>query len=188
MERLFRETMRRNQVRDPRWFDRGTEMVFRTLTSPIAIGDGRTIGVLGDCRNMREMEFLFPIPEASHPRLGATGAEGWIAERGYLKGFIDFVFEDRGLIYFADWKSDLLRDYGAETIRQHVERNYGLQAMIYSVGVIRLLRIHSEAEYGQRFGGLLYIFLRESARRRTARMEFISSGRTGAKYAVMKAN
>ncbi len=161
VERLFRETMRRHRVRDPRWFDRGTEMVFRTLTSPITIAGGQTIGALADCRNTREMEFLFPIPEASHPRLGATAAaEGWIAERGYLKGFIDFVFEDKGLIYFADWKSDLLRDYRAETIGQHVERNYELQALIYSVGVIRLLRIRSEADYVKRFGGLLYVFLR----------------------------
>jgi exodeoxyribonuclease V beta subunit len=160
VERLFRESMRRHQVHDPRWFDRGTEVVFRTLTSPIAIAGGREIGALAHCRNTREMEFTFPIPESSHPRLGAITDEGWIAERGYLKGFIDFVFDDNGLIYFADWKSDLLRDYRAETIRQHVERNYGLQALIYSVGVIRLLRIRSEAEYGQRFGGLLYIFLR----------------------------
>jgi exodeoxyribonuclease V beta subunit len=107
------------------------------------------------------MEFLFPIPESSHPRLGeAIAAAGWIAERGYLKGFIDFVFQDEGLIYFADWKSDLLRDYRAETIRLHVEREYTLQALIYSVGVIRLLQIRSAADYGQRFGGLLYVFLR----------------------------
>jgi exodeoxyribonuclease V beta subunit len=160
VERLFRDSMRRHQVRDPRWFDRGTEMVFRTLTSPIAIAGGPAIGALSGARNTREMEFLFPIPEASHPRPGAGLHERWIAERGYLKGFIDFVFEDNGLIYFADWKSDLLRDYRAETVRQHVERNYGLQALIYSVGVIRLLRIRSEADYRQRFGGLLYVFLR----------------------------
>jgi exodeoxyribonuclease V beta subunit len=42
----------------------------------------------------------------------------------------------------------------------HVTRNYELQARIYSVGVIRLLRIRSEAEYRRRFGGLLYVFLR----------------------------
>jgi exodeoxyribonuclease V beta subunit len=160
VERLFRDSMRRHQVRDLRWFDRGTEMVFRTLTSPIAIAGGRTLGALGRCRNTREMEFLFPIPEASHPRLGGSAAERWIAERGYLKGFIDFVFEDDGLTYFADWKSDLLSDYRTETIRQHVERNYELQALIYSVGIIRLLRIRSEVDYRRRFGGLLYVFLR----------------------------
>ncbi len=160
VERLFRDAMRRHQVGDPRWFERGTEIVFRTLTSPIAIAGGHTIEALSRCRNTREMEFMFPIPEAWHPRLGTNAKGGWVAERGYLKGFIDFIFENNGLIYFADWKSDLLRDYGAQTIGAHVERNYGLQALIYSVGVMRLLRIRSEAQYRARFGGLLYVFLR----------------------------
>jgi exodeoxyribonuclease V beta subunit len=160
VQRLFRDSMRRHLVRDPRWFDRGTEMVFRTLTSPIAVADGRMIEALVRCSNTREMEFLFPIPEASHPQLGGNAGENWRADRGYLKGFIDFIFEDDGLIYFADWKSDLLADYRAETIRGHVERNYQLQALIYSVGVLRLLRIRSEADYHRRFGGFLFVFLR----------------------------
>jgi exodeoxyribonuclease V beta subunit len=157
---LFRASMERHQVRDPRWFDRGTAIVFRTLTSPIAITADRTIATLARCRNTREMEFLFPLPEAAHPALGSAITGSWIAERGYLKGFIDFVFEHDGLIYFADWKSDLLSAYDAATMSDHVTRNYELQARIYSVGVIRLLRIRSEAEYRRRFGGLLYVFLR----------------------------
>ncbi|HEY1851317.1 MAG TPA: UvrD-helicase domain-containing protein [Candidatus Binataceae bacterium] len=157
---LFRSAMERHQVRDPRWFDRGTELVFKSLTSPIAIASDRTIEALARCRNSREMEFVFPFPEAAHPKLGSAIAGGWVANRGYLKGFIDFVFEDRGLIYFADWKSDLLRAYDSATIADHVRHNYELQARIYTVGVIRLLRIRSEAEYRRRFGGLLYVFLR----------------------------
>jgi len=159
VSRLFHSSMERHQVRDARWFDRATEIVFKTLTSPITIA-GRTLPALAQCRNMREMEFLFPLPENAHPVLGSAIAGDWIAGRGYLKGFIDFVFEDRGLIYFADWKSDLLRAYDAAAIADHVERNYRLQALIYSVGVVRLLRIRSEAEYRRRFGGLLYVFLR----------------------------
>ncbi len=157
---LFRASMDRHQVRDPRWFDRGTAIVFRTLTSPIALPADRTIPALAGCSSTREMEFLFPLPEAAHPTLGSAIAGSWIAERGYLKGFIDFVFEHDGLIYFADWKSDLLSAYDAPTMSDHVARNYELQARIYSVGVIRLLRIRSEAEYRRRFGGLLYVFLR----------------------------
>jgi exodeoxyribonuclease V beta subunit len=160
VSRLFRSSMERHQVRDPRWFDRGTEMVFKTLTSPIAIRPDCTIDALARCRNSREMEFIFPFPETAHPKLGAAIGGGWIADRGYLKGFIDLVFEDRSLIYFADWKSDLLRAYDSASIAEYVRRNYELQARIYTVGVIRLLRIRSEAEYRRRFGGLLYVFLR----------------------------
>jgi exodeoxyribonuclease V beta subunit len=160
VKRLFRSSMERHQVRDPRWFDRGTEMVFKTLTSPIAVAPDRTIVALARCRNSREMEFVFPFPETAHPKLGSAIGGGWIAERGYLKGFMDFVFEDRSLIYFADWKSDLLRAYDSASIADYVRSNYELQARIYTVGVIRLLRIRNEAEYRRRFGGLLYVFLR----------------------------
>ncbi len=156
---LFRSSMERHQVRDQRWFDRGSEIVFKSLTSPIAIGD-RTITALAECRNTREMEFIFPIPEAAHPALGSAIPGHWIAHRGYLKGFIDFVFDHRGFIYFADWKSDLLSAYDGAAIAAHVHSNYLLQARIYSVGVVRLLRIRSEAEYRRRFGGLVYLFLR----------------------------
>ncbi len=157
---LFRASMERHQVRDPRWFERGTTIVFRTLTSPLALPSGRIIPALAGCRNTREMEFLFPLPEAAHPAFGSAIARNWVAERGYLKGFIDLVFEHDGLTYFADWKSDLLSAYDGGTIGDHVAQNYELQARIYSVGVIRLLRIRSEAEYRRRFGGLLYVFLR----------------------------
>lgn len=73
---------------------------------------------------------------------------------------MDFVFEQDGLTYFADWKSDLLSSYDPSTIEEHVMHNYALQAQIYLVGIVRLLQIRSEQEYAERFGGLLYVFLR----------------------------
>lgn len=158
--RLFEDTMRRYQVRDPRWADRGPEIVFNTLRSSIELRAGVAIGPLYRCPNVREMEFLYPIPETSHPLLGSGRAGAWTVERGYLKGFVDFVFEHRGVTYFADWKSDRLASYALPAIEAHVRQHYELQAAIYSVGVVRLLRIRSEAEYNARFGGLLYLFIR----------------------------
>jgi len=106
------------------------------------------------------MEFVYPIPESSHPLLGAAAQGEWTVERGYLKGFVDVVFEDQGLIYFADWKSDHLPSYETGALRQHVQLHYDLQAQIYSIGVIRLLQIRNQGDYDRLFGGLLYIFLR----------------------------
>jgi len=106
------------------------------------------------------MEFVYPIPESAHPALDRGDEGRWAVERGYLKGFVDFVFKHEGLIYFADWKSDLLDRYDAKSLEEHVIANYQLQARIYSVGIIRLLRIRNEREYHRRFGGLLYVFLR----------------------------
>jgi len=157
---LFYGAMRRNQVRDQQaWFERGTQIVFNALAAPIVISEHNRIGPLYRCRSVREMEFVYPIPEAGHRMLGSSAGGKWTVERGYLKGFVDFVFEHNGLIYFADWKSDQLPSYERAPIEAHVRNHYQTQALIYSIGVLRLLHINSEQDY-RRFGGLLYIFLR----------------------------
>ncbi len=157
---LYNDLMRRHQVNDARWFERGTEVVFNALTSRIVISAGTTVGPLYRCPSVREMEFVYPVPERSHALLQSTGDGQWTVERGYLKGFVDFVFNDSGLYYFADWKSDFLPSYERGAIETHVNEHYALQAKIYSVGIVRLLGIRSKEEYEKRFGGLLYLFLR----------------------------
>ncbi len=156
---LFAATMRLHGVRNPRWLDRGREIVFRSLTSPIAIGAAVLADGLNVTSGVREMEFTYPIPEAHHRMLGSSGAGAWRVERGYLKGFIDYIFQHEGKTYFADWKSDLLPSYESSAVTEHVQLHYSLQAQIYSVGVVRMLGIRSERDY-ERFGGLLYVFLR----------------------------
>jgi exodeoxyribonuclease V beta subunit len=156
---LFRAAMRRHQVKEP-WFERGTQIVYDALTTPIALPDGRSVGPLHQCRGVREMEFVYPIPERNQPLLAGAARGEWTVERGYLKGFVDFVFEQDGLIYFADWKSDQLPSYEPAELEQHVRDHYLIQAQIYSIGVLRLLQIRGADEYRRRFGGLLYIFLR----------------------------
>lgn len=157
--RLFRAAMHRHQIKNP-WFERGTEAVFNTLTTALVIDGSRIVGPLYQARSVREMEFVYPIPESSHPLLSAAAHGAWTVERGYLKGFVDFVFEHEGLVYFADWKSDQLPSYELAVLRDHVRLHYLDQARIYSIGVIRLLQIRNRDDYERRFGGLLYLFLR----------------------------
>jgi exodeoxyribonuclease V beta subunit len=157
---LFASIMRRHGVDDPRWLDRGRELVFNTLTSRVALGQTMLEGGLRGLKSVREMEFAYPIPEQQHPRLGTDPDGAWTVGRGYIKGFIDFVFERDKLMYFADWKGDLLPSYDPGAIARHVDHHYRLQAQIYSVGVVRLLAIHNQRDYDSRFGGLLYVFLR----------------------------
>jgi exodeoxyribonuclease V beta subunit len=157
---VIETAMRRNQVSDRRWFDKGLEIVFNALRSPIAAG-GVTIENLASCDISREMEFVYPIPErGQHMLADGGGADGWRIERGVMVGFVDVVFQHAGKTYFADWKSDRLATYDPEVVGRHVQINYSLQAKIYTLGVVRLLGIRNEAEYEKRFGGLLYIFLR----------------------------
>jgi exodeoxyribonuclease V beta subunit len=157
---LFASAMRRHGVDDQRWLDRGREIIFNTLTSRVTLGATVLDGGLCRLNGIREMEFAYPIPERHHTLLGDGPVGAWTVGRGYIKGFIDFVFQRDKLMYFADWKGDLLPSYEPAAVAQHVDRHYRLQARIYSVGVVRLLAIHNERDYDSRFGGLLYVFLR----------------------------
>ena len=161
---LFASSMRRHGVSDPRWLERGREIVFNALTSRIALGEGVLEGGLYRLPEVREMEFAYPIPEKHHTLLGDGPDGSWTVGRGYIKGFIDLVFRRDKLMYFADWKGDLLPSYELAAVARHVDRHYSLQARIYSVGIVRLLAIHTEGDYDARFGGLLYVFLRGISR------------------------
>jgi exodeoxyribonuclease V beta subunit len=161
---LFARAMRRHGVDDPRWLDRGREIVFNTLTSRVPLSETMLEGGLRRLTSVREMEFAYPIPERHHTFLGDGPDGAWTVGRGYIKGFIDLVFRRDNLMYFADWKGDLLPSYEPAAVARHVESHYRLQARIYSVGVVRLLAIHNEHDYDARFGGLLYAFLRGISR------------------------
>ncbi|HLH77174.1 MAG TPA: UvrD-helicase domain-containing protein [Candidatus Binataceae bacterium] len=157
---LFEDAMERWGVRDPRWLEQGAEMVFHALATRLELPGARMLPPLCELRARREMEFVFPIPEPEHALLGNPHGSGWRVERGYFKGFVDLIFEHEGQVYFADWKSDHLASYEPAALAAHVNRHYSLQAMIYTVGVLRWLGVREKRTYEQRFGGLLYLFLR----------------------------
>lgn len=146
-------------------------VAWAALRTPVPLPGGRLLpGVAGAARLLREVEFLFPIPEAGHPLLGggtpgAVGAAGgregrFSIERGCVRGFIDLVLEHEGRVYFADWKSDLLPRYDAASVTEHVRLHYALQEQLYTLAVVRLLGLKDAAAYEARFGGSLYLFLR----------------------------
>jgi exodeoxyribonuclease V beta subunit len=112
-------------------------------------------GLCTASRAVREMEFLYPIPEIAH----AEG-NGWRIERGVVKGFVDLLFEHDGRAYVCDWKGDWLPSWDAAALAAHSVRNYEIQARLYTVAALRLLGIADEATHAQRFGGVLYGFLR----------------------------
>jgi len=115
-------------------------MVYAAYTTPIL----RMPRGLGSAeRAVREMEFLYPQPGGD-----------------LVRGFVDYLFETGGRVYFADWKSDLLPDYAGPFLSDVVWEHYGLQIKVYSVALVRLLGIEDEAGYERRFGGPCYVFLR----------------------------
>src|SRR5437867_13424056 len=125
---------------------------------------------------LSELEFTFPITALSTARLRkafqverlplAIDGLQFAPANGFMKGFIDLVFEHAGRFYFVDCKSNWLGtdsgSYAPENIATEMARNfYNLQLSIYEVAQHRYLQRRLPGyEYERNFGGAFYIFLR----------------------------
>ena len=157
------------------------------LATPL-LPSGFRLGQLKRTERRAELEFSLPVG-ASEARLSASAlaralghggppgslAADYLAEiaelpfsswSGFLRGFIDLVFDFEGRLYVVDYKSNFLGesygDYDARALdaamRQH---HYPLQALLYALAVHR----HAERrvpnyDYESGFGGVFYLFLR----------------------------
>jgi exodeoxyribonuclease V beta subunit len=136
-------------------------LVGNALMSGISLADGAELPRLAAVqRAARELEFLYPYPEENSPRLVSEQWEEVRIERGFVKGYIDMVFEWEGKLHLLDWKTDLLPDYDRTALQEHYEANYALQAKLYLIALCRMLRVHSGAEYEERIGSAVYCFVR----------------------------
>jgi exodeoxyribonuclease V beta subunit len=136
-------------------------LVYRALTTDIPLGAKGSIPGFCRCKQeIREMEFLFPIPERVHPRLDESIEETLAIEHGFVKGFVDLVVEHEGQVYVVDWKSDVLASYEPDAVKKHVDDHYDIQVNLYAVALVKALGIRTEAVYQERFGGMIYVFLR----------------------------
>jgi len=122
------------------------KLLWRALKTPLFLGDASIPCVAESQKVLRELEFTYPIPKHAH--------------RGYIKGFVDLVFESGGKIYFADWKSDILGDYGPQSLNRRVAESYGIQATLYALAMVKFLEITDEKTYDAQFGGYFYLFVR----------------------------
>jgi len=158
VRRLFVSTMGQHGI-SQRFLVGSQRLIFRTLTTDVHLGGEVLTGGLATCkRDLRELEFTYPIPEEAHLSLppGAALEVG----RGFVRGFIDYIFEHDGRTYLLDWKSDTLGDYGIDAMKAHVDSEYRLQLEVYSLALARMLGVTSPAGHQKRFGGVVYAFLR----------------------------
>jgi exodeoxyribonuclease V beta subunit len=94
------------------------------------------------------------------PRLSFATLEG------YLKGFIDLVFEHGGRYYIVDWKSNHLGQapdaYGPAALARAMNvHGYHLQHLLYALALHRYLaRRLAGYAFDVHFGGVLYVFVR----------------------------
>ena len=139
-----------------------------------------SLNLLNKAQRLDEMEFYLPLERLNIEKLKQTlfqhlpVDEEWQQIReavdtlyfdeveGYLKGFIDLIFEYQGQYYLADYKSNTLEDYSTEKLfTPMAESHYYLQYLIYCVALHRYLQQRLPAyQWESHFGGAYYLFIR----------------------------
>lgn len=153
-----------------------TRLVRNALTAPLLPNAELTLSSLTASHRVSELEFHFPVNVASvnalaeilagHPLLSAAAFGDERPLTGFLKGYIDLVFEYGGKFYIVDYKTHWLgpspSSYGLEALERVIRRDrYVLQYLLYAVAVHRYLRCRlPEYRYESHFGGVYYLFLR----------------------------
>jgi exodeoxyribonuclease V beta subunit len=138
--------------------------------------DGGTLALdrIGKARRLTELEFNFPAVHLRAAALNRVLADAGYAVPplafrdldGYVKGFVDLVFEHEGRYYILDWKSNHLgmrkQDYAAAATEDCMARNgYHLQYLLYAVALHRYLSLRLPGyRYEQHSGGVFYLFVR----------------------------
>ena len=123
-----------------------------------------------------EMEFYMTSRELNHHSLNELlQRENYLLPHqsfsftrlnGFLKGFIDLIFEYQGQYYVADYKSNYLGDefddYNQDNCRQAMyQHHYHLQYLIYTLALHRYLKLRLPGyRYQQHMGGVYYLFVR----------------------------
>ncbi|HWI81738.1 exodeoxyribonuclease V subunit beta [Ramlibacter sp.] len=151
-------------------------MVLRLLAdvtgTPLPAGH-RLADVARD-RRLVELEFSLPAAGLDARALAATlrrhgyPVAGLAFGRleGYLRGFIDLVYEHQGRFHVLDWKSNHLgwnaADYaGAKLADAMARQGYHLQYLLYAVALHRYLRQRLRGyDHERHFGGVSYLFVR----------------------------
>jgi len=110
------------------------QMVRKTVNMPL-LANGEFFSLSEMIEFQVEMEFIF----SSAPN--------------FVKGFIDLVFCRKGFVYFVDWKTNWLEDYGQQFLEKAMDaHDYRLQAALYKEAI--------ERHFKRPFGGAYYLFVR----------------------------
>ncbi|MBL8259218.1 MAG: exodeoxyribonuclease V subunit beta [Candidatus Competibacteraceae bacterium] len=174
------QTLKNHGLDQAAWAAVVSDMVEKVLQTPLDAG-GLRLAALAPERRLNELEFYYPLAHLRSDELRRVlerhGRDsGPLREtverlefsplRGYMKGFIDLVFEADGRFYLADYKSNWLGPEPAAYRRARLDEAmareaYPLQYLIYSVALHRYLRLRvPDYDYERHFGGVFYLFLR----------------------------
>ncbi len=140
--------------------------------------EGFSLEQLSHEKRLDEMEFYLPLerlqiddlkqilfkylPQEDQLLRDAVNSLNFEQVEGYLKGFIDLIFEHNGLYYIVDYKSNSLPDYGQESLMTAMaDSHYYLQYLLYSVALHRYLKKRVAGySWETHSGGAYYLFIR----------------------------
>ncbi len=175
---------------EPHWAQVLEQAVIATLATSLDSTQTLRLADVAKDRRVVEMEFVFPVSGAasgdpaavdvrglsrvfaSHGSPALSGYDHELAAlrffplRGYLRGFIDLVFEHEQRWYVVDYKSNYLgpspEDYSTDRLlRAMVSHHYPLQYHLYTLALHRYLEARLPGyDYDRCFGGVRYLFLR----------------------------
>ncbi len=146
-----------------------------------------TLSRIGNEMRLNELEFYYPLAttvtqEGLHTLFGDShlqpdddlrvawqeqiGRLSFSPVRGFMKGFIDLIFQFEGRYYLVDYKSNFLgsrpNNYHHSQLEEIMTRKaYFLQYHIYTIALHRYLSVRiPNYRYEQHFGGVYYLFVR----------------------------
>ena len=169
---------------EPLWLETLYDMIHKVLSVPLeAERSDFTLSHIRSQDRINELEFYFPLESISPKKLHTIFKKYAFTElfkdfperierlnfapvRGFMRGFIDMIFQFQGQFYLVDWKSNLLGS-GLEYYDQKgmakamKDELYSIQCHIYTVALNQYLRLRLPGyTYEKHFGGAFYIFLR----------------------------
>lgn len=167
---------------DPKWVTVVEGMIGDVLATELEPATGIRLGQLELHQRLVELEFTYPVRRlgaaglaallqkhgfADSPEIGRAVSQLQFAQvEGYLKGYIDLIFEQGGryhlLDYKSNWLGDSLSDYGQAQMSDAMAREgYFLQYLLYTLALHRYLRRRlPDYDYDRHMGRVFYLFLR----------------------------
>jgi exodeoxyribonuclease V beta subunit len=165
------------------WKKTITKLIFDVLNTALEPEQPHfTLSRIGFDKRLNELEFYHPLAKIMPSDLRAAFAEfghqnlthfaeeinrlAFAPVRGFMKGYIDMVFEYEGRYYVVDYKSNMLGFKQENYHHSHLnaemaQAGYLLQYHIYVVALHRYLSTRiPDYHYETHFGGVYYLFLR----------------------------
>ena len=176
---------------DPALWKTATPAVMQTVDTCLDHDlPGLKLGSVDGDHRFNELEFIFPVAGGASEKAPVNaghladlfseygspaipdkypkqiGKLGFTPLKGYLKGFIDLIFEYRARWYLVDYKSNFLgkrfSDYTKDRLTHAMAgHHYFLQYHIYVAALHRYLAWRMpDYDYNIHFGGVYYLFIR----------------------------